>query len=167
MTIILAPILWGLSILIAYLGLDYVSTSPFEAGKTDLTPFWTVFGCVNGGGLLVSRYISTFPGKVLPLPYKDYWLATPARQSHYFKITLACAWLVFGCANFGTLGLVLALHGGGASLPLGTIGFLTCILVGFAVFFIWGPAQLKQARTAPSRTSEPREARAYVRSDFE
>ena len=91
MTIVLAPIAWGISIILVYGGLDGLLGGGTLSPEVNTTPYWASFYGLNTLGLFLSRYISTLPGKFLPLPYKDYWLATPTRQAHYFRVSLACA----------------------------------------------------------------------------
>ena len=129
--------------------------------EVNTTPYWASFYGLNTLGLFLSRYISTLPGKFLPFPTK-----ITGWQPRHDKPTISgCRSRVHGsfldvpisdCWGFALLCLEKELS------PRRGDWFLILHPCRRRGFLLWGPGQLKQARTAPSRSQPSTRARAYV-----
>ena len=165
-----APVGWGVSVVICYAVMSNHMALASPSILESLQWVWPLFGSINGVALLLFRYTSSLPGRYLPLPHKHFWLATPTRQEHYFKVTVTVVWTVAALLSMGVTSLVIGLTGSGTTTALGAIGFLGTTVVALCFALFWPTKRLRpgaQRRRNPVGQYPMGTAQAYTKRDLE
>ena len=89
MTIVLAPIAWGISIILVYGGLDGLLGGGTLSPEVNATPYWASFYGLNTRVSFCRGTSVPSPGSSCPFPTKI-MVGNPG-TTHYFRVSLACA----------------------------------------------------------------------------
>lgn len=163
-----APIGWGIALVFAF---SYLKGALPESGTpqgAELTWVMPLLYAINVIALFLARYVSTFPGRFLPLPYKSYWLANSHRQDRYFRVTLTVSWVVVGLCTLSLASLVAGLTSTGTGTALGALGFLSLNVVAFSFALFWPTKMLKPATLSASDplSMDSRPSQSFAKSEY-